>query len=42
MIVLVVTSVWRRWLRLSYELWHAVHTVLAVVAVVGARPSLAP
>ena len=35
-IVLVVTSVWRRWLRLSYELWHIAHTVLAVVAVVGA------
>jgi predicted ferric reductase len=35
-IVLVVTSIWRRWLRLSYELWHVAHTVLAVVAVVGA------
>ena len=35
-IVLVVTSVWRRQLRLSYEWWHAIHTVLAVVAVVGA------
>ena len=33
---LVITSVWRLRLRLSYELWHAVHTVLAVVAVVGA------
>ncbi|MBO0806165.1 MAG: ferredoxin reductase family protein [Nocardiopsaceae bacterium] len=32
-VVLVVTSVWRRWLRLSYELWHVAHTVLAVVAV---------
>jgi predicted ferric reductase len=36
MIVLVVTSVWRRQLRVSYEWWHAIHTVLAVVAVVGA------
>jgi len=34
-IVLVVTSIWRRRLRLSYELWHAVHTVLAVIAVVS-------
>jgi predicted ferric reductase len=36
LIVLVATSVWRRPLRLSYEVWHAVHTVLAVVLVVGA------
>jgi predicted ferric reductase len=36
LIALVVTSLWRRWLRLPYELWHAAHTVLAVVAVVGA------
>src|SRR5918992_519618 len=36
LIALVVTSVWRRRLSLSYELWHAVHTVLAVVAVLGA------
>jgi predicted ferric reductase len=35
-IVLVVTSIWRRWLRLSYEMWHVLHTVLAVVAVLGA------
>jgi predicted ferric reductase len=35
-IVLVVTSEWRRHLRLSYEWWHAIHTLLAVVAVVGA------
>jgi len=33
---LVVTSVWRRQLRISYEWWHAIHTVLAVAAVVGA------
>jgi predicted ferric reductase len=36
LVVLVGTSVWRRRLRLSYELWHAVHTMLAVVAVLGA------
>jgi predicted ferric reductase len=35
-IALVVTSVWRQRLRLSYEWWHAAHTVLAVVAVGGA------
>ena len=35
-VVLVATSVWRLRLRLSYELWHAIHTALAVVAVVGA------
>jgi predicted ferric reductase len=33
---LVITSVWRLRLRLSYEVWHAAHTVLAVVAVLGA------
>jgi predicted ferric reductase len=36
LIALVVTSVWRRRLRLSYELWHAAHTALAVVVVLGA------
>src|SRR5262245_32652921 len=36
LIALVVTSVWRRQLRISYEWWHALHTVLAVVAIVGA------
>jgi predicted ferric reductase len=35
-VLLVLTSLWRRWLRLSYEVWHVAHTVLAVVAVVGA------
>jgi predicted ferric reductase len=35
-IALVVTSVWRQLLRLSYEWWHAAHAVLAVVAVGGA------
>src|SRR5262245_56427408 len=36
LIALVITSVWRRQLRISYEWWHAIHTVLAVVAVIGA------
>jgi predicted ferric reductase len=36
LIVLIVTSVWRGPLRLSYEAWHLVHTVLALVLVVGA------
>ena len=36
LIVLIVTSVWRRRLRLSYEAWHVMHTVLALVLVVGA------
>jgi predicted ferric reductase len=35
-VVLVATSLWRKWLRLSYEVWHVAHTVLAIVAVVGA------
>jgi predicted ferric reductase len=35
-IALVATSVWRLRLRLSYEAWHAAHTALAVIAVVGA------
>jgi predicted ferric reductase len=36
LIALVATSVWRKPLRLSYEVWHLVHAVLAVVLVVGA------
>jgi predicted ferric reductase len=36
LVVLVATSVWRRPLRLSYEAWHVVHALLAVVLVVGA------
>jgi predicted ferric reductase len=36
LIVLIVTSVWRQPLRLSYEAWHVTHTVLALVLVVGA------
>src|SRR5215470_7782354 len=36
LIVLVASSVWRRRLRLSYEVWQILHAVLAVVAVVAA------
>jgi predicted ferric reductase len=36
LVALVATSVWRKPLRLSYEAWHVVHAVLAVVLVVGA------
>lgn len=36
MVVLIATSVWRSQLRLSYEAWHVIHTVLAVVVIVGA------
>ena len=36
LVALVVTSVWRRQLRLSYELWQVLHAVLAVIAVVAA------
>lgn len=36
LVVLVASSVWRRRLRLSYEVWQAVHALLAVVAVVAA------
>lgn len=32
----VVTSLWRKRLRLSYERWHLLHAILAVVAVVAA------
>jgi len=35
LVVLIVSSVWRSTLRLSYEAWHAIHTVLAVVLIVG-------
>lgn len=34
MALLVVTAVWREWLRLSYEAWHALHDLLAA-AVLG-------
>jgi predicted ferric reductase len=36
LVVLVATSVWRRRLRLSYEIWQILHAVLAVIAVVAA------
>jgi predicted ferric reductase len=36
LVVLVATSVWRRQLRLSYELWQILHAVLAVVAIAAA------
>jgi predicted ferric reductase len=36
LVVLVATSVWRRQLRLSYEVWQTLHAVLAVIAVVAA------
>ena len=36
LVVLVATSVWRRRMRLSYEIWQILHAVLAVIAVVAA------
>jgi predicted ferric reductase len=36
LVALIGTSVWRRVFRLSYEAWHVIHTVLALVLVVGA------
>jgi predicted ferric reductase len=36
LLALVVTSIWRKRLRLRYEWWHTVHTALAVVIVVTA------
>ena len=36
LVVLIVTSAWRRPFRLSYEAWHVVHTGLALVLVLGA------
>ena len=36
LIVLIVSSIWRRSLRLSYEAWHIMHAALALVVVVGA------
>jgi predicted ferric reductase len=36
LLVLVATSFWRKVLRLSYEAWHVIHSVLAVVLIVGA------
>ena len=36
LVVLVATSVWRRLMRLSYEVWQILHAILAVIAVVAA------
>jgi predicted ferric reductase len=36
LVVLVITSVFRKLLRIPYEVWHILHTVLALVLVVGA------
>jgi predicted ferric reductase len=36
LIALIASSVWRRAFRLSYEAWHVIHTVLALVLVIGA------
>ena len=36
LVLLVASSVWRRRLRLSYELWQVLHAVLAVIAVLAA------
>jgi predicted ferric reductase len=33
--LLVVTALWRVRLKIGYELWHASHIVLALVAVDG-------
>src|SRR6476646_5266925 len=35
LIALVVTSIWRSKLRISYEAWHRSHVILALVAVVA-------
>ncbi len=35
LIALVVTSLWRVQLRIRYEIWHVMHIVLAVVAIVA-------
>jgi predicted ferric reductase len=35
-LILVLTSQWRRRLRLPYEWWHLLHAALAVIAVTGA------
>jgi predicted ferric reductase len=36
LVALITSSVWRRRLKLSYETWHLLHTVLALVLIVGA------
>ncbi|NRQ34677.1 oxidoreductase [Nonomuraea sp. NN258] len=36
LLILMVTSVWRRRLRLSYEVWQVLHAITATVAVIAA------
>lgn len=36
LLVLVAVSLWRKRLRMSYEVWHVLHAALAVVVVVAA------
>jgi predicted ferric reductase len=36
LVVLMVTSIWRRALRLSYQVWHVLHSILGVVIVLAA------
>jgi len=36
LVVLVASSAWRKQLRLSYEVWHFAHALLATVLIVGA------
>jgi predicted ferric reductase len=36
LLLLMVTSIWRRALRLSYQVWHVLHSVLGVVIVLAA------
>ena len=36
LLVLIASSIWRQQLRLSYEWWHAAHTVLATFIIVAA------
>lgn len=41
LVAVVLTSVWRRRLRIRYEVWQALHAVLAVAAVVFALAHIA-
>jgi predicted ferric reductase len=36
LLVLMVTSIWRRALRLRYQVWHVLHSILGVVIVLAA------
>jgi predicted ferric reductase len=36
LLALIASSLWRKRLRLSYEVWHVLHAVLAVVAIAAA------